>query len=69
MIFKYSGTAVFKTWLVYIVHKFFVLGVILVGTFPAFLRIQTKYREILVISPYSVQMVENIGKLLTRITP
>ena len=46
-----------------------VFGVILVRIFPAFSRIETEYTEILRISPYSVQMQENAGKMRTRITP
>ena len=46
-----------------------VFGVILVRIFPAFNRIRTAYGEILRISPYSVQMWENVGKMRTRITP
>ena len=49
--------------------KVFVYGVILVRIFPAFSLIRTKYGEILCISPYSVRMRENAGKMLTRITP
>ena len=44
-------------------------GVILVRSFPGFSRIRTKYGEILGISPYSVRMRENPGKMRTRITP
>ena len=46
-----------------------VFGVILVRIFPAFSRIRTEYGEILRISPYSVRMQENAGKMRTRITP
>ena len=42
---------------------------ILVCIFPAFSRIRTEYGEILYISPYSVQMLENAGKMPTRMTP
>ena len=44
-----------------------VFGVILVHIFSAFSLIRTEYEEI--ISPYSVQMRENVGKMGTRITP
>ena len=37
--------------------------------FPAFSCIRTAYGEIQSISPYSVQMWENPGKMRTRITP
>ena len=37
--------------------------------FPVFPRIWTEYGEILRISPYSFQMVENAGKMRNRITP
>ena len=46
-----------------------VFGVILVHIFPAFSRIRTDYGEILRISPYSVRMRQNVGKMGTRITP
>ena len=46
-----------------------VFGVILVLIFPAFSSIRTEYGEILRVSPYSVQMRENVGKMRTRITP
>ena len=50
-----------------------VFGVILVRIFPGFFCIRTEYGEILSIrrsiSPYSVRMWENPGKMLTRITP
>ena len=46
-----------------------VFGVILVGIFPAFSHIRTEYRQILRISPYSVRMPENAGKMLNRIAP
>ena len=36
---------------------------------PHFSLIWTEYGEILPISPYSVQMRENPGKMRTRITP
>ena len=39
-----------------------VFGVILVRLFTKFSRIRTEYREILRISPYSVQVQENAGK-------
>ena len=45
-----------------------VFGVILVRIFSAFSRIRTEYRDILRISPYSVRMRENVGKMRTRIT-
>ena len=45
-----------------------VFGVILVRIFPAFSRIETEYTEIPRISPYSVQMQKNAGKMRTRIT-
>ena len=41
----------------------------MVHIFPAFSRIWTEDGEILRISPYSVQMRENLGKMRTRITP
>ena len=44
-----------------------VFGVILVRIFPSFSRIRTEYGEI--ISSYSVQMRENVGKMWTRIIP
>ena len=37
--------------------------------FSAFSRIRTEYREILIISAYTVQMLENMGKMETRVTP
>ena len=46
-----------------------VFVVILVRIFPSFSRIRTEYGEILRISPYSVRMWENVGKMWTRITP
>ena len=46
-----------------------VCGFILVRIFPAFSRIWTEYGEIRSISPYSVRMRENAGKMRTRITP
>ena len=42
-----------------------VFGVFLVRIFPAFSRIRTEYG----VSPYSVRMRENAGKMRTRITP
>ena len=36
---------------------------------PHFSRIRTEYGETLRISPYSVRMRENAGKMGTRITP
>ena len=45
-----------------------VFGVILVRIFPAFSRIRTEYGVIVCISPYSVRMRENAGKMQTRIT-
>ena len=50
-------------------QKVSVFGVILVRIFPAFSLIRTEYGEILRISPYSVQMLENAGEIRTRITP
>ena len=50
-------------------RKVSVFGIILVCIFSAFSRIRTKYGEILCISPYSVRMWENEGKMRTRITP
>ena len=41
----------------------------MVRIFPTFSRIWTEYGEILCISPYSVRMRENAGKMQTRITP
>ena len=46
-----------------------VFGVILIRIFPAISRIWTEYGEIKIISPYSVRMRENAGKMRTRITP
>ena len=46
-----------------------VFRVILVRIFPAFSRIRTEYGEILRISPYSVRMRENAGKVRTTVTP
>ena len=43
--------------------------VILVRIFPVFSCIRTECGEILRISPYSVRMRENTGKMRTRITP
>ena len=45
-----------------------VFRVILVHTFPACSRIRSEYREIQSISPYSLRMLENAGKMRTRIT-
>ena len=42
--------------------------VILVRIFPTFPHIRSEYGEIS-ISPYSVPMRENVGKMWTRITP
>ena len=50
-------------------YKVSVFEVILVRIFPGFSRIWTEYGEILRISPYSVRMRENAGKMRTRITP
>ena len=47
----------------------FAFGVILVRIFPVFSLIRNEYGEILRISPYSVRMPENAGKMRTRITP
>ena len=44
------------------------IRIILVRIFPAFSHIRTEYAEIRSISPYSIQMRENAGKMLTRIT-
>ena len=41
----------------------------LVRIFPAFSRIRTEYGDILRISPHSVRMRENAGKMRTRTTP
>ena len=46
-----------------------VFRVILVRIFPAFSCIWTEYGKILRISPYSVRMWENAGKMRTRTTP
>ena len=46
----------------------FVFEVILVRIFPGFSRIRTEYGEKFRISPYSVRMRENAGKIRTRIT-
>ena len=43
-----------------------IFRVILVRIFPAFSHIQTEYGSI---SPYSVRMQENSGKMQTRIIP
>ena len=48
--------------------KVFVFGVILVPIFLTFTRIWTEYGGILRISPYSVQMQQNAGKMRTRRT-
>ena len=48
--------------------KVFVFGVILVPIFLTFTRIWTEYGGILRISPYSVQMRQNAGKMRTRRT-
>ena len=45
-----------------------VFGVILVCIFAAFSCIRTEYGEIRCISPYSVRMRENVGKMRTRTT-
>ena len=45
-----------------------VVGVILVRIFPSFSRIRNENGKILRISPYSVQIRENAGKMRTRIT-
>ena len=44
-------------------QKVSLFGVILVRIFPAFSRIGTEYREIRSISPYSVRMRKNTGKM------
>ena len=49
--------------------KEYVFGIILVRIFPAFSRIRTEYGQLLCISPYSVRMRENTGKIGTGITP
>ena len=46
-----------------------VVGVILVRIFPAFSRIWTEYGDIPHISPYSVRISENAGKMRIRIPP
>ena len=46
-----------------------VFRVILVRIFSSFSRICTENGEMQIISPYSVWMPENVGKMLTRITP
>ena len=46
-----------------------VFGVILASIFAAFSRIWTEYGETRIISPYSVQALENPGKMRTRKTP
>ena len=46
-----------------------VFGVILIHIFPALARIWTEYGEMQSISPYSVQMRKNAGRMRTRITP
>ena len=48
--------------------KVFVFGVNLVPIFLTFTRIWTEYGGILRISPYSVQMRQNAGKMRTRKT-
>ena len=50
-------------------RKASVFGLILVRIFPAFTLIRTEYGEMHRISPYSVRMRENAGKMWTRITP
>ena len=50
-------------------QKVFVFGVILVRIFPAFSHIWTEYEKVRSISPYSVRMRENAGKMRTRVTP
>ena len=45
------------------------IGIILVHVFPAFSCIWTEYGEVFRISPHSVQMRENAGRMRTRITP
>ena len=47
----------------------YVLEVILVRIFPAFSLIRTEYGEIRSIFPFSLRMLENEGKIRTRITP
>ena len=44
------------------------IQIILVRIFPAFSHIRTEYAETRSISPYSIQMRENAGKMRTRIT-
>ena len=58
-----------KRTLFHTAWKVSLFRVILVRIFPAFSRIRTEYGEILRISPYSVLMRENAGKVRTRITP
>ena len=49
-------------------QKVSVFGVILVRIFPSFSCIRTEHGEVS-ISPYSVRMRENAGRMRTRITP
>ena len=52
------------------VIKFYVRPVTMKSkVFPAFSSIWIEYREKLSISPYSVRIRENTGKMRTRITP
>ena len=50
-------------------QKVSVFGVILVRIVVAFSCIRTEYGEILRVSPHSVRMRENEGRMRTRITP
>ena len=50
-------------------EKVSVFGAILFSIFPAFSGIRTEYGEIRSISPYSVRIWENAGKMPTKITP
>ena len=66
---KSDMVLVIKIHVTFTEEKESVFGVILVGILPAFPRIQTEYGEILRIFPYSVRMLENVGKMQARIPP
>ena len=51
------------------VWKVSLSGFILVSILPAFSGNRTEYGEILHMSPYSLRMRENAGKMPTRVTP
>ena len=46
-----------------------IFGVVLIHVFLALFPIRTEYEEILHISPYSVQMRKNVGRMQTSVTP